>query len=183
MTHSRDILTFASGVLAWWLAGCGVLACLALGGCMQLSATETVTAQGQIVRRASSVSFLRAAPAPVLETTSRPATGGVTWHYGPVPVPPTPAQKALGLMVLGGAILCLIGGAGMALRWLPWTAAWANVVPIGVSVIVFLLGVCGIAFGTFLSSAPWWAQGLCVAGAIALGYYVATRDNVKRAWV
>ena len=102
-----------------------------------------------------------------------------TYQPPEAPKAASPAQKALGGLVWFGGALVVLGVLGIALRFLPWTAAIGRVVPIGLSVVVGLAGVLLIALSTVLDSAPWWAIGLCVAGVVGVGIFVAMRDNWK----
>lgn len=92
----------------------------------------------------------------------------------------TPTEKALGGLVWVGGGLILLGVAGMALRFLPWTAGLGAVVPIGISVLIALAGGLLVAFATVLAAAPWWVIGLCIAAVVLVGFLVAMRDNLLK---
>ena len=96
------------------------------------------------------------------------------------PAPPTPAAKAVGYLVWLGGGLVVLGMLGVALRFLPWTAAVGAVVPIGLSVGVALAGLFLIAFSLWLSAAPMWLIGVCVGVVVLVAVLVATRDNWKK---
>jgi hypothetical protein len=122
-------------------------------------------------------------PADVATLSS--GTQGMTMTIPPsykpadLPTSPTPAQKALGGLIWLGGALVVLGTLGVTLRFLPWTSTLGAVVPIGVSVLVALSGGLLIAYATVLATAPWWVTGVCIAGVVAIGFWVALRDNFK----
>ena len=115
----------------------------------------------------------------VIEPSGTTATVPATYKPPDAPKAPTPAQNALGGLVWLGGALIVLGGLGVALRFLPWTAAFGAVIPIGASVMVALGGGLLIAFATVLARSPWWVIWLGVAGVVVIGLIVAMRDNWK----
>ncbi len=92
----------------------------------------------------------------------------------------SPTDRALGGLVWVGGALVLLGLVGVGLRLLPWTAGFGAVVPIGLCVLLGLGGGLLIALATVLAAAPWWMVGLCIAGVVAVGLYMAMRDNLGK---
>lgn len=87
--------------------------------------------------------------------------------------PPTPAARALGGLVWLGAIMIVIGAAGVGMRWF----AWGRVVPVGLSVAIGVVGGIIVLFATVLSATPWWVMALALGGAVTVALIVAARDN------
>ncbi|MCC7350219.1 MAG: hypothetical protein IT446_06585 [Phycisphaerales bacterium] len=93
------------------------------------------------------------------------------------PPPSTPVDRAMGGMVYIGSALLLLGVAGVALRWLPFS--FGRVIPLGVSIMIALSGGLLIAYASLLDQAPWWVIALAVGAVVAIGGWFALRDNLK----
>jgi hypothetical protein len=91
------------------------------------------------------------------------------------PMPATPTDRALGGMVHLGAILLLLGVAGIGLRLLPFS--FGKLVPIGISLLIGSAGALMIAYATVLDNAPWWVTALAGTTAVAVAVWTAWRDN------
>ena len=95
------------------------------------------------------------------------------------PLAPTPTANALGGLVWAGGALVVLGALGVGLRFIPWTAAFGRILPLGLSVTFGLVGVFLIAFTSMLSRMPWWVIWISGGVIVVVGLIFATGNNWK----